>query len=40
MGRQLSEEEQEMTTEIEGWVWPYKDIKCWPWLQKEKDLPE
>lgn len=40
MGRRLSEEEQEMTTEIEGWVWPYKDIKCWPWLQREKDLPE
>jgi len=23
----------------EGFYWPEKDIKCWPWLQEEKDLP-
>jgi FkbM family methyltransferase len=23
----------------EGWYWPTKDLKCWPWLQNEKDLP-
>ena len=23
----------------EGWVWPTKDTKCWPWLNIEKDLP-
>lgn len=24
----------------EGWYWPVKDQKCWPWLQREKDLPK
>jgi FkbM family methyltransferase len=24
---------------IDGWVWPLKDQKCWPWLQREHDLP-
>lgn len=23
----------------EGWYWPTKDLKCWPWLQEEKGLP-
>ena len=23
----------------DGWYWPSKDMKCWPWLQNEKDLP-
>lgn len=23
----------------EGWHWPAKDLKCWNWLQREKDLP-
>ena len=23
----------------DGWYWPSKDMKCWPWLQREKDLP-
>ena len=23
----------------EGWYWPTKDLKCWDWLQNEKDLP-
>lgn len=23
----------------EGWVWPVQDVKCWEWLQAEKDLP-
>lgn len=23
----------------DGWYWPAKDMKCWPWLQNEKDLP-
>jgi FkbM family methyltransferase len=40
MGRRLTEEQQEMTMELEGWIWPYKDVKCWPWLQNEKDLPD
>lgn len=22
-----------------GWYWPTKDLKCWGWLQNEKDLP-
>lgn len=40
MGRRITEEQAEMTMELEGWVWPYKDVKCWPWLQNEKDLPD
>ena len=40
MGRRLTEEQMEMTTDIEGWTWPFKDAKCWPWLQKEHDLPD
>lgn len=24
----------------DGWYWPEKDLKCWPWLQDEKDLPK
>jgi FkbM family methyltransferase len=24
----------------EGWYWPTKDLKCWNWLQNEKDLPK
>ncbi len=24
----------------EGWHWPSKDLKCWDWLQNEKDLPQ
>lgn len=40
MGKRLTPEEMEMTTDVEGWVWPLKDVKCWPWLQREKDLPE
>jgi len=24
----------------DGWAWPAKDAKCWPWLQREKDLPD
>jgi len=27
-------------TIIDGWLWPKKDKKCWPWLQNEKDLPQ
>lgn len=23
----------------DGWHWPTKDLKCWNWLQNEKDLP-
>lgn len=23
----------------EGWAWPKKDLKCWNWLQRERDLP-
>lgn len=37
--KHLTVEELEQTTIIEGWVWPLKDSKCWPWLQNEKDLP-
>lgn len=37
--KHLTAEELEQTTIIEGWVWPLKDSKCWPWLQNEKDLP-
>jgi FkbM family methyltransferase len=40
MSRRLSEIELEQTKTIEGWIWPYKDVKCWPWLQREKDLPD
>jgi len=38
--KKLSPEELEQTTIVDGWVWPLKDIKCWPWLQNEKDLPD
>jgi FkbM family methyltransferase len=24
----------------DGWYWPLKDSKCWPWLINEKDMPE
>lgn len=24
----------------DGWHWPEKDLKCWNWLQQEKDLPQ
>lgn len=27
-------------TDKEGWAWPIKDLKCWNWLQMEKDLPQ
>lgn len=37
--KHLTAEELEQTTIIEGWVWPLKDSKCWPWLQNEKNLP-
>lgn len=23
----------------DGWYWPTKDLKCWNWLQNEKELP-
>lgn len=39
MSKRLSPEDLEKTTIVEGWVWPLKDVKCWPWLQREKDLP-
>jgi len=39
MGKRLSSEDLEKTTIVEGCVWPLKDVKCWPWLQREKDLP-
>lgn len=32
-----------MMTQItikDGWHWPVKDLKCWEWLQNEKDLPK
>jgi len=39
MGKKLTIKELEQVTTIEGWMWPLKDSKCWPWLQNEKDLP-
>lgn len=40
MAVRLSPEDQEKIIDLHGWHWPLKDKKCWPWLQREKDLPE
>jgi FkbM family methyltransferase len=40
MGKNTPLEDMDKTTSIGEWIWPLKDVKCWPWLQKEKDLPE
>lgn len=36
----LTPEQLEEKTIIDGWVWPLKDQKTWPWLQNEHDLPD